>query len=181
MRRPLISFSFVLLWNITNPGVFAKSEPGVNPALYKALKWRYVGPSRGGRATTVTGVTSQPNIYYMGASGGGVWKTENSGHTWNNISDEFFNTGSVGAVAVSLSDPNVVYVGMGESPIQNQTSSHGDGVYKSTDAGKSWNHLGLEGTRQVSKIAIHPTNPDIVYVAAQGNPWGASEERGVYR
>ncbi|MBW1825797.1 MAG: glycosyl hydrolase [Deltaproteobacteria bacterium] len=181
MRRPLILFSFVLLWNITNPGVFAKSGPGVNPALYKALEWRSMGPYRGGRATTVTGVPSKPHVYYMGASGGGVWKTENSGHTWNNISDEFFKTGSVGAVAVSLSDPNVVYVGMGESPIRNQTSSHGDGVYKSTDAGKSWNHLGLEGTRQISKIRIHPTNPDIVYVAAQGNPWGASEERGVYR
>jgi len=181
MRRSLILFSFVLLWNIANPGVFAKSGPGVNPALYKALKWRYVGPSRGGRVTTVTGVPSQPNVYYMGASGGGIWKTENAGQTWNNISDGFFNTGSVGAVAVSLSDPNVVYAGMGESPVRNQTTTHGDGVYKSTDAGKSWTHLGLEGTRQISKIRIHPTDPDIVYVAAQGNPWGASEERGVYR
>jgi photosystem II stability/assembly factor-like uncharacterized protein len=152
-----------------------------DPAFYQALEWREVGPSRGGRATAATGVPSQPNVYYMGASGGGVWKTENAGQTWSNISDGFFKTGSVGAVAVSLSDPNVVYVGMGEAPIRNQTSSHGDGVYKSTDAGKTWTHVGLEATRQISKIRIHPADPDIVYVAAQGNPWGASEERGIYR
>jgi len=152
-----------------------------DPALYEALEWRTVGPDRGGRVTAATGVPSQPNVYYMGASGGGVWKTENAGQTWDNISDGFFNTASVGAVAVSLSDPNVVYVGMGEAPIRNQTSSHGDGVYKSTDAGKTWTPMGLEATRQISKIHIHPTDPDLVYVAAQGNPWGASEERGVYR
>ncbi len=152
-----------------------------DPALLEALEWRNIGPDRGGRATTATGVPSQPNVYYMGASGGGVWKTESAGQTWDNISDGSFNTGSVGAVAVSLSDPNVVYVGMGEAPIRNQTSSHGDGVYKSTDAGKTWTPMGLEATRQISKIRIHPTDPDIVYVAAQGNPWGASEERGVYR
>lgn len=181
MYRSFLLFSISLLWSITSPNVAAQSKNELNPMLYNALKWLSMGPSRGGRATTVTGVPGKPNVYYMGASGGGVWKTGNSGQSWNNISDGFFNTGSVGAVAVSLSDPNVVYVGMGESPIRNQTSSHGDGVYKSTDAGKSWKHMGLKGTRQISKIRIHPSNPDIVYVAAQGNPWGASEERGVYR
>jgi len=153
----------------------------IDPALYQALEWRDIGPARGGRSAAVTGVPSLPNVYYMGASGGGVWKSENAGQTWDNISDGFFKTGGVGAVAVSLSDPNVVYVGTGEAPFRNQTSTHGDGVYKSTDAGKTWVHLGLEATRQISRIRIHPTNPDIVYVAAQGNPWGASEERGVYR
>ena len=153
----------------------------IDPALYQALEWRDIGPARGGRSAAVTGVPSLPNVYYMGASGGGVWKSENAGQTWDNISDGSFKTGGVGAVAVSLSDPNVVYVGTGEAPFRNQTSTHGDGVYKSTDAGKTWVHLGLEATRQISRIRIHPTNPDIVYVAAQGNPWGASEERGVYR
>ena len=153
----------------------------VDPSLYDALEWREVGPPRGGRSAAVTGVPSLPNVYYMGTSGGGVWKSENAGQTWDNISDDFFKTGGVGAVAVSLSDPNVVYVGMGEAPFRNQTSTHGDGVYKSTDAGKTWVHLGLEATRQISSIRIHQTDPDIVYVAAQGNPWGASDERGVYR
>jgi photosystem II stability/assembly factor-like uncharacterized protein len=153
----------------------------IDPALYETLEWREIGPPRGGRSAAATGVPSQPNVYYIGTSGGGVWKSQNSGQTWNNISDEFFKTGGIGAVAVSLSDPNVVYVGTGEAPFRNQTSTHGDGVYKSTDAGKTWVHLGLEATRQISRIRIHPTNPDIVHVAAQGNPWGPSEERGVYR
>ena len=117
----------------------------------------------------------------MGTTGGGVWKTEDAGQTWNNISDGFFKTGSVGAVAVSISDPNVVYVGMGEHPPRGVTSSYGDGVYKSTDAGKTWSHLGLDLTRQIANIRIHPTNPDIVYVAAQGAIHGASTERGVYK
>ncbi len=149
--------------------------------LYQAMEWRLVGPYRGGRVTAVTGVPSQPHTFYMGAAGGGVWKTLNAGHTWSNVSDGFFNTASIGAVAVSLSDPNVVYAGTGESPIRGVTTSHGDGVYKSTDAGKTWSHVGLEATRQISKVRIHPRNPDVVYVAAQGNPWGANPERGVYR
>ncbi len=153
----------------------------IDPALYQALEWREVGPYRGGRVTTATGVPSQPNVYYMGATGGGVWKTTNAGASWQNISDEYFKVGSIGAVAVSLSDPNVVYAGTGESPIRGVTTSHGDGVWKSTDAGKTWTHMGLAATRQISKIRLHPTNPDIAYVAAQGNPWGANEERGVYR
>ena len=150
-------------------------------ALYNALEWRNIGPFRGGRATAVAGVVQDPLTYYMGATGGGVWKTDDAGKTWRNISDGFFNTGSVGAIAVSESDPNVIYVGMGEAPVRGVMTSHGDGVYKSTDAGQTWEHLGLEMTRQISKIAIHPDNPDVVFVAAQGSPYGANEERGVYR
>jgi len=148
---------------------------------YKPLLWRNVGPMRGGRSVTSIGVAGNMYTYYMGTTGGGVWKTEDAGQTWNNISDGFFKTGSVGAVAVSISDPNVVYVGMGEHPPRGVTSSYGDGVYKSTDAGKTWIHLGLDLTRQIANIRIHPTNPDIVYVAAQGAIHGASAERGVYK
>lgn len=148
---------------------------------YKPLLWRNVGPMRGGRSVTSTGVAGNMYTYYMGTTGGGVWKTEDAGQTWNNISDGYFKTGSVGAVAVAISDPNVVYVGMGEHPPRGVTSSYGDGVYKSTDAGKTWTHLGLDLTRQIANIRIHPTNPDIVYVAAQGAIHGASAERGVYK
>ena len=148
---------------------------------YKPLLWRNVGPMRGGRSVTSIGVAGNIFTYYMGTTGGGVWKTEDAGQTWNNVSDGYFKTGSVGAVAVAPSDPNVVYVGMGEHPPRGVTSSYGDGVYKSTDAGKTWKHLGLELTRQTANIRIHPTNPDIVYVAAQGAIHGASAERGVYK
>jgi len=148
---------------------------------YKPLLWRNVGPMRGGRSVTSVGVVGNSYTYYMGTTGGGIWKTEDAGQTWNNISDGYFKTGSVGAVAVSASDPNVVYVGMGEHAPRGVTSSYGDGIYKSTDAGKTWKHLGLELTRQTANIRIHPTNPDIVYVAAQGAIHGASPERGVYK
>ena len=148
---------------------------------YKPLLWRNVGPMRGGRSVTSIGVVGNIYTYYMGTTGGGVWKTEDAGQTWNNVSDGYFKTGSVGAVAVAASDPNVVYVGMGEHAPRGVTSSYGDGVYKSTDAGKTWNHLGLDLTRQIANIRIHPTNPDIVYVAAQGAIHGASPERGVYK
>jgi photosystem II stability/assembly factor-like uncharacterized protein len=159
-----------------------KSVTPVNETeYYKPLLWRNVGPMRGGRSVTSIGVAGNIYTYYMGTTGGGVWKTEDAGQTWNNISDGFFKTGSVGAVAVAISDPNVVYVGMGEHPPRGVTSSYGDGVYKSTDAGKTWIHLGLDLTRQIANIRIHPTNPDIVYVAAQGAIHGASAERGVYK
>ncbi|MDZ7359508.1 MAG: glycosyl hydrolase [candidate division KSB1 bacterium] len=149
--------------------------------LYKALQWRNIGPFRGGRVCAVAGVPSQPLTYYFGATGGGVWKTEDAGLTWKNISDGFFKTGSVGAIAVADADPNVIYVGMGEAAIRGVATSHGDGVYKSTDAGKTWKHLGLENTRQISTIRIHPKNPDLVYVAAQGSIWNPNPERGIYR
>ncbi len=159
----------------------AAAAPAVDPKAFQALEWRNVGPFRGGRATAVVGVPSQPRTYYMGATGGGVWKTEDDGLTWRNVSDGFVKTGSVGAIAVADADPNVVYVGMGEAPVRGVATAHGDGVYKSTDAGRTWTHSGLEATRHISAIAVHPTNPDVVYVAAQGSPWRPTVDRGVYK
>ncbi|MGA2263611.1 MAG: hypothetical protein ABSH28_19515 [Acidobacteriota bacterium] len=153
----------------------------VPPALFQDLQWRNIGPFRGGRVVAVAGVPSQPSLYYMGATGGGVWRTEDSGATWTNISDRYFKTGSVGAIAIADSDPNVIYVGMGEAHFRGTASSSGDGVYRSADAGRTWSHLGLELTWQISRIIIDPKNPDVAYVAAQGNPWAPTPARGVYR
>jgi photosystem II stability/assembly factor-like uncharacterized protein len=153
----------------------------VDPSLISAVEWRLIGPWRGGRVTTVTGVRGKPMLYYMGATGGGVWKTENAGVTWENISDKYFDVGTIGAVAVAESDHNVLYVGTGESPIRGVTTSHGNGVYKSTDAGATWTHIGLPKAGQISRIRVHPANPDIAYVAVQGGIWGPSPERGIYR
>ncbi|MBI3693410.1 MAG: glycosyl hydrolase [Acidobacteria bacterium] len=160
--------------------VVVAANGAVDPSLLKELKWRSIGPYRGGRVTAVAGVTSQPNVYYFGATGGGVWKTTDGGANWEPVSDGQFLTGSVGAVGVSESEPNVVYAGMGEAPIRGNVS-HGDGVYKSTDAGKTWKRVGLEDTRQIGRIRVHPRNPDIVYVAALGHVWGPNQQRGVYR
>lgn len=159
----------------------ASVQTTVDPALFQALEWRNVGPFRGGRATAVAGVPSKPFTFYMGATGGGVWKTSDGGESWSNISDGWVHTGSVGAVAVAPSDPNVVYVGMGEACVRGVTTSHGDGVYRSTDGGRTWTHLGLPSTRHISDIQIHPDDPDVVYVGAQGSPWTSNPERGVYR
>ncbi|MGD8356871.1 MAG: hypothetical protein PVG42_02335, partial [Lysobacterales bacterium] len=147
----------------------------------EGLEWRFVGPYRGGRVTAVTGVRGERNLYYMGATGGGVWKTENAGRTWENISDDFFRVGTIGAVAVAESDHNVIYVGTGEAPIRGVTTSSGDGVWKSTDAGKTWKHIGLEKSGQIANVRIDPGDPDVAYVAVQGQIWAPNEERGVYR
>ncbi len=148
---------------------------------FKPLKYRNIGPFRGGRSVTAVGVIGDPLTYYMGTTGGGLWKTSDAGQRWENISDGFFETGSVGAVAVSPSDPNVVYCGMGEHAPRGVMTSYGDGVYKSTDAGKTWKKLGLSKTQHISRIVIHPKNPDIVYVAAQGALYAPNEERGIYK
>ena len=156
-------------------------ELPVDPAAFHSMQWRGIGPFRGGRSVTSTGVVGKPLTYYMGTVGGGVWKTEDAGTTWRNITDGQLGTSSVGAIAVAESDPNVVYVGMGEHAIRGVMTSHGDGVYRSTDAGRTWKHLGLEDTRSISRIRVHPNDPDLVYVAAQGAPYGANPERGIYR
>ena len=147
---------------------------------FAGLEFRCIGPFRGGRVTAVAGVRHDPLTYYFGGTGGGVWKTTDAGSSWQNVSDKYFTTGSVGAIAVSESDPNVVYVGMGESPIRGNLSS-GDGVWKSTDAGRTWRNVGLADTRQIARVRIHPTNPDLVYVAAQGHALGPNADRGVFR
>lgn len=153
----------------------------ITDSLFHGLKWRNIGPFRGGRSVTSSGVIGQPHTYYMGSTGGGVWKTTDDGITWKNISDGFFKTGSVGAIAVSESDVNVVVVGMGEHAARGVMTSMGDGVYKSTDAGKTWSHIGLDKTRHISDVIIHPTNPDVIYVSAQGAQYAPSNERGIYR
>ncbi len=152
----------------------------LNPALWSGLKYRMIGPERGGRVTAVTGVPSQPNTFYMGSTGGGVWKTSDAGHTWANISDGQIPLGSMGAIEVSLSNPDVVYAGTGSSKIRSNVSI-GRGIYKSTDAGKTWTFAGLRDVGQISTVRVHPTNSDMVWVAALGNPFADNPERGVYR
>ncbi len=164
----------------TQPPLTVSSEE-VADSSYRNLRWRNIGPSRGGRSVAAAGVVDDPLVYYMGTTGGGVWKTTDAGGTWKNISDGFFKTGSVGAVAICESDPNVVFVGMGEHAVRGVMTSYGDGVYKSTDAGNTWKKMGLDLTRHIANICIQPNNPDIVYVAAQGALYGPSEERGVYK
>jgi photosystem II stability/assembly factor-like uncharacterized protein len=156
------------------------SSTALKTEQLKALQYRYVGPSRGGRSTAVEGVRQEPNTFYMGATGGGVWKTTDAGTTWVNISDRGIKTASVGAIAVAPSDPNVVYVGMGSADPRGNVIP-GDGMYRSTDAGQHWTHLGLDKAGQIGKIVVHPLNPDLLWVAVLGNVFGPSEQRGIFR
>ncbi|HEX5473206.1 MAG TPA: hypothetical protein VFX12_00980 [Vicinamibacterales bacterium] len=161
----------------------AQAQPAghvVDPSLFKGLRWRSIGPNRGGRSTAVAGSAARPLEYYFGATGGGLWKTTDGGETWHPVTDKFFAMSSVGAVAVAPSNPDVVYAGMGETELRGNIMQ-GDGVYKSTDAGKTWTHVGLEKTQAIARIRIDPTNPDIVYVAALGNPYGPNPDRGVFK
>lgn len=171
--KKLLSILLILL------GFQVSAQELYNSSL--PLKYRNIGPFRGGRSVTTSGVVGDPLTYYMGTTGGGVWKTTDAGQQWENISDGYFGTGSVGAIAVSESHPRIVFVGMGEHAPRGVMTSYGDGVYKSTDAGKTWKKMGLEKTQHISRIIIHPENPDIVYVAAQGALHGPNEERGVYK
>ncbi len=165
--------------------LLAQSQPAdpnsiYSPALFEGLSYRMIGPSRGGRVTAVTGIAGEPATFYMGSTGGGVWKTTDYGQAWTNVSDGYFQTASIGAIQVADSDPNIVYVGTGSDGIRSNVIT-GRGVYKSTDAGKSWTFVGLRDVGQIGAVEIHPENPDMVYVAALGHAFGPNSDRGVYR
>src|SRR5438876_3820148 len=153
--------------------LLAQNEP------WSAMHWRGIGPFRGGRTVAATGVPSQPNVFYIGVNNGGVWKTNDYGRIWTPIFDEQ-PTGSIGAIAVAPSEPNIIYVGSGEG-LQRPDLSTGDGIYKSIDAGKTWQHLGLRDGQQIPMIAIDPRDPNRLFVAVLGHPYGPNEERGIYR
>jgi len=170
-----IIFSFLLSFIITTS--FAQTID----SIFNSVKYRNIGPFRGGRSVAASGVIGDPMTYYMGNTGGGLWKTEDGGQLWKNISDGYFKTSSIGAVAVSESDPNIIYVGMGEHAPRAVMTSYGDGVYKSTDAGKTWKNIGLKNTQHISRVVIHPKNPNIVFVAAQGALYGPNKERGIFK
>lgn len=172
IKLTLIAFLVIGNFSLVNAQTYKE-------ALYEALEYRLVGPFRGGRSAAVTGVPGKPNLFYFGATGGGVWKTTDGGRTWENISDGYFG-GSVGSISVSKSDPNVIYVGGGEKTLRGNVSS-GYGVWKSVDAGKTWTQSGLPKSRHIPRIAIHPTNPDIVYAGVLGNIYKPTQNRGVYK
>ena len=199
-RRPALTIALLFAMPIGAYAQAAKSPPAAqpakaaqrpagapmqlaasyDPALYSALRYRLIGPLRGGRVTAVTGVPSQPQLFYMGSTGGGIWKTTDAGHSWVNISDGQLPVGSMGAIEVSQSDPNTIYAGTGSSKIRSNVSI-GRGMFKSVDAGKTWAFTGLRGVGQISTIRVHPANPNLVYVAALGNPYTPNVDRGVFR
>src|ERR1700720_3842226 len=159
-----------------------RGGPGQPPAAgpFGAIRWRSVGPDRGGRSIAAAGSAARPLEYYFGATGGGLWKTTNGGVSWFPVTDGQIHSSSVGAVAVAPSNPDVVYIGMGETELRGNIMQ-GDGVYKTIDGGKTWKNVGLIDTQAIARIRVHPTNPDIVYVVAFGHPYGPNAERGVFR
>ena len=170
-----------LLSPITSPGETSAQEvQSPLEEFFQDLKYRNVGPSRGGRVTAVAGHPAHPYTFYLGATGGGVWKTEDYGTTWRPISDGYFETGSIGSIRVAPSDPDIVYVGTGSDGIRSNVIV-GRGMYRSDDAGMTWERIGLVEMGQIAAVEVHPTNPDIAYAAALGNPWAKSPQRGVYR
>ena len=173
-----VAAQFLLLLFVV-PTISAQTAATAKPDPLKNFQYRLIGPFRGGRVGAVEG-TDNPKVYYYGATGGGVWKTTDGGANWVNVSDGFFKTGSVGAIDAADSDPNTIYVGMGEETVRGNVSS-GDGVYKSIDGGKSWKHIGLADTQQISRVRVHPRDPNIVYVSALGHLWGNNEQRGIFR
>jgi photosystem II stability/assembly factor-like uncharacterized protein len=179
-RRQLLTLAIVALLATFGVALFSQQTNSYPGALLAGLHWRDVGPMRGGRTYGVAGNANQPDTFYFGSVGGGVFKTENAGRTWYPISDEGIPIGSIGAIAVAPSNPNIVYVGTGEPDIRSQ-HSYGIGMFKSTDAGRTWTHIGLEATRQIGRIVVDPANPNRVYVAALGHVYDANPERGVFR
>jgi photosystem II stability/assembly factor-like uncharacterized protein len=161
-----------------NPNSFRWAP--VDTTIWKSYRWRSVGPDRGGRSIAISGVKGQPNVGYFGATGGGLWKTTDGGKKWAPVTDGQITSSSVGAVAVSQTNPDIIYIGTGESCIRGDIQP-GDGVYKSTDAGKTWTNVGFRNSDAISRIRIHPTNPDIVFVADFGKYGVDSEERGLYK
>jgi len=178
MKKYILFFGFLFFLSAHKVNA-QKTESKFSEEFYKSVEWRNIGPFRGGRSAAVTGVPNKANLYYFGATGGGVWKTTDAGNTWSSISDGFFG-GSVGAIAVSESDNNVIYVGNGEKTVRGNVSS-GDGMWKSVDAGKTWQHIGLKNSRHIPRVRIHPKNPDIVFAAVLGDLYKSTEERGVYK
>ncbi|MBP6826194.1 MAG: glycosyl hydrolase, partial [Saprospiraceae bacterium] len=174
---------FVWVLCLALPAFSQKNAPlsvsGFPESLYNAAEWRCVGPFRGGRSAAVTGVAGKPNLFYFGGTGGGVWRTGDGGRTWDNISDGFFG-GSVGAIEVAPSDPNVIYAGGGEVTVRGNVS-YGSGIWKSDDAGKTWKSMGLKNSRHIPRIRVHPDNPDLVYAAVLGDLFKSSPDRGIYR
>src|SRR6266540_7378355 len=160
--------------------VIAAPQAQMDTSLFAGLRWRSIGPNRGGRSQAVAGSSARPSEYYFGATGGGVWKSTDGGLTWRPVSDKQIKTSSVGAIQIAPSNPDIVYVGMGETQLRGNIIQ-GDGVYKSTDAGKTWTHVGLETTRAIARIRVHPKNPDLVYVVALGDPYRATADRGIFR
>jgi photosystem II stability/assembly factor-like uncharacterized protein len=179
MRHPR-SFKVALAAALVLSCLPATPSAQMDTSLFAGLRWRSIGPNRGGRSQTSAGSASRPLEYYFGATGGGVWKTTDGGLTWRPVSDKQLKTSSVGALAIAPSNPDVVYAGMGETELRGNVIQ-GDGVYKTADAGKTWTSAGLEKTAAIARIRVHPTNPDVVFVAALGNPYGPNAERGVFR
>lgn len=184
MNRKTVRFLQVGIWVFALAGLmnnsFAQQAPAVPATALQNLEYRNIGPTRGGRVTAVAGAADQKGTFYMGATGGGVWKTSDFGYKWDNVSDGYFSSPSIGAITVAPSDNNIVYVGTGSDGIRSNVII-GKGMYRSADAGKSWDFIGLEKSYQIGAVEIHPDNPDVVYVAAIGNPFGPNKERGVYR
>ena len=182
--KTLFSGILLCLLALFIPGALHAQEAETNetfsPDLFDGLTYRMVGPYRGGRSTAVVGFVNKPTEFLMGTTGGGIWHTDDYGTFWNNISDGYFDVASIGAVEVALSDPSTIYVGTGSAPIRGNTST-GRGVYKSQDGGKTWSFIGLPEAGQIGKIAAHPRDENLVYVAALGHPFGKNEERGVFR
>jgi hypothetical protein len=172
-------FALLLLLSVVVPFVSPAQTQPVDLKALTEMRWRNVGPFRGGRTRAACGVPSQPNVFYVGAVNGGVWKTTDYGRTWQPIFDQQ-PTGSIGAIAVAPSDPQIVYVGSGEG-LHRPDLSVGDGIYKSTDAGATWTHLGLRNGQQISQMAVDPHDPNRLFVAVAGHPYGPNPERGIFR